>query len=209
MDNFKEELKAAYDADAKRRDANDGNRDDWKLKARGYFADLLIDEHRKTVLEIGAGVGLDAKYFQERGFDIYAVDLSPQMVSACIAKGIPAETLDLYELDKLGRQFDGIYSMNVLLHVPRNDLPLVLANIANQLTDGGLFYLGVYYMGTEEEKTFTDKSKMGMPRFFSFLSDETLSEYVKEYFDIVSFEKIDFGASDPKMYFQSVMLRRK
>jgi cyclopropane fatty-acyl-phospholipid synthase-like methyltransferase len=76
--NFKDQLRAAYDTDANRRTANSAVRSDWKLAARQQFADAMKLENKKTILEIGAGVGTDAKYFQEQGFEVLATDLSPK-----------------------------------------------------------------------------------------------------------------------------------
>lgn len=208
MNDFKQELKTAYDADAKRRDDADGKRDQWKLDLRQYFVDLLKKENKKSVLELGAGAGLDSLFFKENGFDILATDLSDEMVKMCQKRGLEATTFDLYDLEKLGRKFDAIFSLNVLLHVPRKDIEKVLEGIYSTLNDNGIFFYGVYG-GMNEEKTIIDKNKMGLPRFFSFLSDETLLEIVKSKFEVIKFETIDIGSKTPGFHFQSLFLRKK
>ena len=141
MLDFKIQLKTAYNADAQRRKDNENNRESWKLRCRESFAELLKANNFNTVLELGSGVGLDATYFKSLGFDVLATDLSEDMISSCKEKGLNAEIIDMYELGKLGRVFDGIYSMNVLLHTPRNDLKLVLTSIENALSSKGLFFM--------------------------------------------------------------------
>jgi cyclopropane fatty-acyl-phospholipid synthase-like methyltransferase len=206
--NFKEELKVAYDTDAKRRDEAEGKRDQWKLELRQYFVDLLKKENKKSVLELGAGAGLDSLFFKKNGFEVLATDLSPEMIKMCQKRGLEATAFDLYDLEKLNKKFDAIFSLNVLLHVPRKDIEKVLEGIYNTLNDNGIFFYGVYG-GIEEEKTIIDKYKMGLPRFFSFLSDETILELVKTKFDVIKFETIDVEGKQPGFHFQSLFLRKK
>jgi 2-polyprenyl-3-methyl-5-hydroxy-6-metoxy-1,4-benzoquinol methylase len=206
--NFKQQLVAAYDADAKRRVDNGKARDNWKLAARQAFADLAESEDKKTILELGAGAGLDSTYFKSRGFDVLATDMSPKMVEACQEAGLAAQALDLYDLGQLHRQFDAIYSMNVLLHVPKEDLGEVLATIHDTLTPDGIFFYGVYG-GIERETIFTDPKQMNLPRFFSFLDDDTLHAMVSPLFEVVDSKAVDVGEGDLGLHFQSFLLRRK
>lgn len=207
MKTIKSDLQAAYDADAERRAAAAGKREHWKLDARQAFVDLLKKENKKTILEIGAGTGSDSKFFQNMGFDVLATDLSPEMAKTCALSGLNATCFDLYELERLGKKFDAIYSMNVLLHTPKKDLETVLTGISNSLEPKGVFFYGVYG-GIDEEKTMVDKRKMDMPRFFSFLSDESLLAIARSKFEIIDFETIDFGSDIPGLHFQSLFLRK-
>ncbi|MBP8961056.1 class I SAM-dependent methyltransferase [Patescibacteria group bacterium] len=205
---IKQELKIAYDKDSKRRSDKDYKRDDWKIKLRKKFLDLLKKENKKTLLELGAGAGMDSKYFSENGINVLSTDLSEGMVNACKQIGLNAVVLDLYEISSLNKKFDAVFSMNVLLHVPKNDLSKVLKDIHNTLNKNGLFYYGVYG-GVDEESTFTDNQKMGLPRFFSFLSDETITNLVKEFFEVIEFETVDIHAKREGFHYQSLILRKK
>lgn len=206
--NFKQQLIKAYNKDAKRRDSAEGKRDQWKMDVREQFVSLLKKEGKKTILELGAGAGLDAKYFSDNGFDVLATDISNEMIKMCKKRGLNAKVVDLYELTSLGKTFDAVFSLNVLLHVPRKDLDTVLDNIYNALNKGGIFFYGVYG-GTDEEKIINDKSKMGLPRFFSFLSDKTLLEIVQKRFEVIDFKIIDIDSKRPNFHFQSLFLRKK
>jgi cyclopropane fatty-acyl-phospholipid synthase-like methyltransferase len=205
---FKDQLKAAYDADAKRRTDNAKKRDQWKLDARQHFADAVKGEGKKTVLEIGSGAGLDAKYLHDQGLDVLATDLSPNMVAACKKQGLAAQVVDVYDLEKLGRRFDAIYSLNVLLHVPPTDLRHVLTAISNCLQENGLFFYGVYG-GQNKEETYTDPTRMNMPRYFSFLEYKTLLQFISPLFAIVSQEIVDLKHDQAGLHFQSLLLRKK
>lgn len=205
--NFKDALRAAYDADAKRRTDNTKRRKQWKLNARQRFAELAKSEGKKTILEIGAGAGVDAKFFQEQGFEVLATDLSPNMVAECEKIGLNAKVVDIYKLGNLKSRFDAIYSLNVLLHVPLGDLEQILESISSCLQENGLFFYGVYG-GITKEETFTDPTRMNMPRYFSFLDDETLLRVVSPFFDVVQSEDIDIGDEQAGLHFQSLLLRK-
>jgi cyclopropane fatty-acyl-phospholipid synthase-like methyltransferase len=206
---FKDQLRAAYDSDAKRRAGNASKRSDWKLKARQTFADLAKQESKTTILEIGAGAGLDAKFFKDEDFDVLATDLSPNMVEACKELGLNARVLDLYHFDKVKEHFDAIYSINVLLHIPPEDLKTILTAIHDHLQPNGLFHYGVYG-GITKEETFADPTRVNMPRYFSFLDDATLHQAVSPLFDIVHSETIEqVDHSNPELSFQSLLLRKK
>lgn len=205
--NFKDGLRAAYDADAKRRTGNAKRRKEWKLNARQKFADLARLEGRKTILEIGAGAGLDAKFFLQQGFEVLATDLSPNMVTECEKIGLDARVADIYNLGGIGLKFDAIYSLNVLLHVPFEDLGQVLEAISDCLQENGLLFYGVYG-GTTKEETYTDPTRMNMPRYFSFLDDETLLNVASPLFDVVQSEIVDIGDEQAGLHFQSLLLRK-
>lgn len=210
MQGFKKELKDAYNADAKRRDSNEDKREQWKLDLRDEFVKLLRNEEKHTILELGAGAGIDSKYFMDNGFNILATDLSDEMVKMCMKRGLKAKVLDLYDIDTLENKFDAVFGLNVLLHVPLKDLPKILGKIANRLNSDGIFYYGVYG-GVDEEKTITDETKMNMPRFFSFLSDEKLLELTKNDFDVIKFDTNNFNirSKTPGFHFQSLFLRKR
>ena len=205
---LKDQLKIAYNADAQRRDDNESTREAWKLSLRKQFANLVKSESIRIVLELGAGVGIDSAYFQSRGLDVLATDLSSEMVERCRKRGLNAKEIDLYDLAALGASFDAVYSLNVLLHVPRNDLEQVLGVIHDTLNPNGIFFYGVYG-GVDEEKVTTDAKKMNLPRFFSRITDDALLKVVAPKFDVIKFETIDIGSDQPGFHFQALFLRKR
>jgi len=208
MVDFKTQLKIAYDKDAKRRDNEQSRGGEWKNEIRAELVRILNSENKKTILELGAGAGHDSKFFKSHGFDVLATDLSPEMVKLNQKRGTKAQVLDLYDLNCLTQKFDAIYSMNVLLHVPKNDLHLVLSKIHDRLSEGGIFFYGVNGRGQDTEETRTDGSKMNLPRFFSYLSDKSLFEFIGPYFEIIKLHNIDRNL-DQNFHFQGLFLRRK
>ncbi len=192
----------SYNRQAKQRNKSDI--DDWKAIERAEFLALLKGEHKQSFLEIGAGHGRDSKFFQENGFQVTCIDLSPEMVRLCQQKGLDARLMDMVNLDFPDGSFDAVYSLNSLLHLSKNELPIVLQNIRRVLKRNGLFFLGVY--GGYDFEGVWEKDSYEPKRFFSFHSDENLKQVVTENFTIMSFKPINSG--DGELHFQSLILRK-
>jgi len=193
-------LRTAYDGGAATRDRRE--KASWKLAERAAFLERLRGQGSRRLLELGAGTGHDSAYFQEHGLDVVAVDLSPQMVARCRAKGLDARVMDFLHLDFPPESFDAAYAINCLLHVPDGDLPAVLAAIRGLLRPGGLFFLGVY--GGREHAGTLDDDDHDPPRFFAFRTDEAIQRYAARSFDIVDFHVV----APDGLHFQSLTLRR-
>src|SRR6202011_916545 len=71
---------------------------EWKLIERQHFLDLLLEERKETLLEVGAGTGKDSKFFQEHGLQVTCTDLSPAMIELCRQKGLNAYEMDFLSL---------------------------------------------------------------------------------------------------------------
>ncbi|MDF2685773.1 MAG: class SAM-dependent methyltransferase [Clostridia bacterium] len=113
---FKENIKKYYNQEAALRD-NKSVKADWKIKVRENFYNLIKQENKKTLLELGARAGYDSQFFINNGLMVIAVDISNEMVKKCREKAIEAYELDFYNLSSLNKKFDCIYAINTLLHV--------------------------------------------------------------------------------------------
>lgn len=198
---IKQNLKLAYDSFANDREKSELQ--GWKVENRQRFLELLKKENKQSILEVGAGTGKDSKFFMENGLKVNAVDLSSEMVKLCVEKGVEAQQLDFYNLSSLNKTFDAVWAMNCLLHVEKNNLPLVLEEIKRVLKPEGLFFMGVYggknSEGIYEDDFYTPK------RFFSFFTDEAIKEVVSKHFDIVSFDIVE---PERDLNFQAIILRK-
>ena len=156
------------------------------------------------MLEIGAGTGVHGKFFQDNGMQVVCTDLSPEMVKRCREKGLEAHEMDFLSLDFPPGSFEAVFAMNCLLHVPRSDLPAVLAIIQKLLGDNGLFYWGQY--GGPEQAGVSEEDHYEPKRYYSLLTDDQLKSISEQYFEMVSFKAIDI--EDGEMHFQALVLRK-
>ncbi|HEV2360247.1 MAG TPA: class I SAM-dependent methyltransferase [Acidimicrobiales bacterium] len=159
-------LRVAYDGAVEERSSK--SVPDWKRREWDTFAGRLQAEGRKSILEIGSGTGVHARYFTELGFDVTCTDLSAAMVAHCRSQGLEAFEADVVRLD-LGRTFDAAFAFNSLLHVPPEDLPSALDSVVRHLEPSGLFYLG-QYGGINQSGAFGDDTYVPK-RYFSWLED--------------------------------------
>ena len=201
---IKSDLTLSYNLDARSRDA--GEQAVWKLTLRELFMERLLAEQASRMLEIGAGPGKDSRFFAAHGLQTTASDLSPSMAGLCHEKGLPACTADLYWLPFAPLQFDAVWSMNCLLHVPRADLKEVLRSIHWVLRPGGLFHFGAY--GGIDHEGIYEQDHLRPQRYFSFLTDDHIREIVKLFFQIESFKTIPVP-EEKTLHFQSLILRRR
>ncbi|HVC32336.1 MAG TPA: NUDIX domain-containing protein [Chloroflexota bacterium] len=143
-------------------------RDDRSLRFAKAISQQAPPE-RFRVLDAGCGPGRDSKWFHERGFQVTGVDLSAGMLVEARrrAPGVDFHQADLRKLDFPAGSFDGVWCCASLLHVPRADVPGVLASF-RLLLDHGYLYLAVKAgQGEEvEERGYGP----GNPRFFTYFT---------------------------------------
>ncbi len=161
-----ETLRAAYDFDAPRRDNNVF--DSWRAEIVDSFLEKL--HPGASVLELGAGAGQGAVYVRSKGFEVTAMDLSPANVELARGRGIDARVGDFTDPEFFVGEFDGVFAMNSLLHVPKQLFRQAIAVIHRSLRVGGIasitVYGGVNHEGTLEDE-WTDP-----PRFFALYADD-------------------------------------
>ena len=79
-------LRVAYDQKVAEREANETH--GWKVEIRQKFLELLQEQEKRKLLEVGAGTGVHSLFFKNAGLDVVATDLSQAMVEACREKGL-------------------------------------------------------------------------------------------------------------------------
>ncbi len=197
------DLRNAYNQSAEQR--NQGTKSAWKLESRQAFLEQLQQEGKTRLLEIGAGPGVDGKFFQDNGLTVTCTDLSPEMVRLCREKGLDAHVMDFLSLDFPDAHFDALYALNCLLHVPKADLPRVLQAIRRVLKPGGLMYTAVYG-GFELESVWEDDNHEPK-RFFAFYTDEQVQAVFSQFFTVEQFTAVA-NDTDNGLHSQVLILRR-
>jgi SAM-dependent methyltransferase len=199
-----QDLIQAYDRAVDFRDAAPVS--DWKKDLRWKFLSALKEEARLRLIDIGAGTGIHALFFQSRGIDVSCIDITPALVEKCREKGLPSQVISVLDLAEIGQTFDAAFAMNSLLHIPSRLLPKALANIAKVLAGEGLFFWG-QYGGVSQEGIYQD-DHYRPKRFFSLLDDQQIQEFASVDFTIEAFDRIQMD-SQIRPHFQSLLLRVK
>jgi SAM-dependent methyltransferase len=114
-----------------------------------YFTGLLPPAAK--VLDLGCAGGRDCSWFVDRGFTVFGVDSSPEMVRIAQAE-VPRANIslmNLLQLDYPPELFDGVWCSCVLLHISKADTAEALLQIARVLKPAGVVYILVKEGGRE------------------------------------------------------------
>lgn len=95
------------------------------------------------ILDAGCGSGRDTKAFRSRGFRVTAIDCSPRVIR--FARQFTGQKCQLLRFQDISfhRKFDGIWACASLLHVPKIELPNVIARLDDALKPGGVIYMSL------------------------------------------------------------------
>jgi SAM-dependent methyltransferase len=122
------------------------------------------------VLEIGSGPGRDARALEELGLSVRRTDVTPAFVDLMRADGFPADVLDP-RVDDLGGPWDGVWANAVLLHLVRDEMPVVLARLASATRPGGTLYLAVK---EGDGEAWSTHGHVAAPRHFTYWREQPL-----------------------------------
>ena len=93
------------------------------------------------ILDFGCGPGRDLKTFSGMGHVAVGLDGSERFAEMARADtGCEVWQQNFLELDLPAERFDGIFANAVLFHVPKQELPKVLAQLHATLKPGGVLF---------------------------------------------------------------------
>lgn len=145
-----------------------------------YTSVLLQNLHAgASVLELGCGAGVPVTQTLARRFEVTGVDISARQI-ALARQHVPQAYFvqaDMAELDLPPGSYDGIAAFYTLFHVPREQQPQLLGNIASWLRPGGLL---VATMGTQASKGDVEDDWLGAPMYWSSYDSEINVHLVRD-----------------------------
>lgn len=95
------------------------------------------------ILDAGSGSGRDTKVFLERGYQVTAIDASPNL--ARLASEYTHHPCDILSFQDMAfkEAFDGVWACASLVHIPRDQIEDVLSRFATALKPGGIMYVSL------------------------------------------------------------------
>ena len=94
-----------------------------------------------AILDLGCGPGRDLRYFRSLGHDVTGLDGSLEFVTmARRYSGCEVLHHDFLAMKLPASLFDGVFANASLFHVPSQELPRVLAELADTLKPGGVLF---------------------------------------------------------------------
>lgn len=127
------------------------------------------------ILDFGCGSGRDTKYFIEQGYGVDAVDGSKELCKlASEHTGIEVKNMFFQELAEVGK-YDGIWACSSILHLPIDELTIVMRKMVVALKENGVIYTSFKY------GTFAGERN---GRFFTDMTEVTFAEFIREIEDL-------------------------
>lgn len=136
---------------------------------------LKLLDKGSLVLDFGCGSGRDTKYFLEHGMYVEATDGSEELCRiASDYAGIPVKQMLFQEL-KETEKYDGIWACSSILHLPKQELKVVLMKMADALKEQGIIYTSFKYGDFEGERN---------GRYFTDFTEDTFRDFVVDITEI-------------------------
>ncbi len=162
------------------------------------------------ILDLGAGPGDYASYFREKGYNVFCIDNSKEMIGLCHKKGLSARLMDIENLEFPAESFDGIWAYASLLHMPKSHLRKNMEELHYILKGyiaGTKGVLGLAVKSGEGEG-FEDKSTHPQfKRWFSYFTEDEIIENSRGLFNLIHKENSIVAGKDPfiKFLFEKII----
>lgn len=146
--------------------------------AQDKFLHLLNEG--AAILDFGCGSGRDTKYFLDKGCRVTATDGSAELCRWTSAfTGIEVKEMLFGELNEIDT-YDGIWACSSILHLPKNELLLVIRKMCDALKSTGVIYTSFKYSdfeGVRNGRYFTDFTEDSFRKFIAEIPELTIEEY--------------------------------
>lgn len=146
--------------------------------AQDKFLHLLNEG--AAILDFGCGSGRDTKYFLDKGCRVTANDGSAELCRrASVFTGIEVQEMLFQELDDIDT-YDGIWACSSILHLPKNELLLVIRKMSDALKSTGVIYTSFKYSdfeGVRNGRYFTDFTEDSFKEFIAEIPELTIEDY--------------------------------
>ena len=146
--------------------------------AQDKFLHLLNEG--AAILDFGCGSGRDTKYFLDKGCRVTATDGSAELCrQASVFTGIEVQEMLFQELDDIDT-YDGIWACSSILHLPKNELLLVIRKMSDELKSTGIIYTSFKYgdfEGVRNGRYFTDFNEDSFKKFIAGIPELTIEDH--------------------------------
>jgi ubiquinone/menaquinone biosynthesis C-methylase UbiE len=98
------------------------------------------------VIDVGCGPGHWTEFLHRRGVDVQGIDLVPEFIDSARVRfpDVSFRVASLRDLDVPDASLHGVLAWYSLIHVPPNEMPAVLSEIARALAPGGRLLMGFF-----------------------------------------------------------------
>jgi len=181
---LKADLIAYYEAEARERRRN--IQGEMRSHVRTRFADLLTEERRRRLVDVGAGPGLDVVKWQRDGFEVVGVDLVPANVALMRERGLVGVAASLYQLPLRTGAFDALWTMSTFVHVPHERFDEAITEMLRVVRPGAPLAIGTW--GGVDFEGVPEFGDLRPYRFFSLATHDRWREMLSKHGEPEVFE---------------------
>lgn len=143
-----------------------------------------------SILEVGAGGSSDCRLLSDAGYDYFGTDAAAGMVTMAKERypDITFKQYNIYDVEDIGRQFDGFWANAILLHIPKQRIDDALQALNHVIRKGGVGFISIKDGAGEQ---FEDRMQTGRheKRLFSFWRREEFEQALsRNGFKVASYE---------------------
>lgn len=147
---------------------------------RETVLNALLAQHPKTVVELGAGVGIVGAWLGSKNVNYRGFEFDPQVASQAHQIGLPIQQGDHNSLRQLTEPVDAIVAFEVIEHV--QDISECFASIRGALKPRGLFaFTTPNYDKRLNNSDTTVLGQPGPPIHLNFWNGKSLRETLQRY----------------------------
>ena len=174
----------------------------------------LIKKQNPSIFEIATGPGNVTKYLQNKrpDFDIFGIDLAPEMINLAKQNNPNAEfeVMDCRNIIAIDRKFDGIVCAFCLPFLSKNESKTLIENSFSLLNTEGLLYLSTMEDDYEKSKYETTSFSGQNQIFFYYHQEDFISDCLKESgFEILEIQKQKYTEDNGTFLTDMIFLARK
>ena len=140
MDKTTADLRSYYEEEARRRLREKLGRR--RVSERNEYISLLQAESRPSVIDFGAGPGLDIDGFVAAGLHAVGLDLAHGNGVLASERGVTVVQASIDAPPIRSGSFQAGWSMSTLMHIPDERMPDTLASMAVVLAPGAPLFVG-------------------------------------------------------------------
>ncbi|MEO0918938.1 MAG: class I SAM-dependent methyltransferase [Pseudomonadota bacterium] len=154
------------------------------------------------IVDLGCGPGHAAAAMQRDGFEVDAIDASPELAEIARTQNQVNVRVGTFEALDAVNYYDGVFANFSLLHAPKSEMPDHLTRISRALVRDGVLHLGLKRGSGEKRDT--------IGRFYAYYELEELTDLLtKAGFQVIGVTEGQEAGLDGTVAPWIVLLARK
>ena len=133
-----------------------------------------------NILDIGCGSGVATRNLQEKGLQVYGIDLSDELINIAREESPNSKfrKMDMLKMSFPHEMFDGIWHVASLLHLEKKYVPIALFEANRALKPEGIMYLSI--KEGESEGLEKDERCGGLPKYYSYYQEDEITDFLEK-----------------------------